>query len=488
MSDLSSSSPKRRKPKKRRTSTGIHKASPRKATSDVGTGVGRDNPHGSRRVHGNASKGDTSQRRDTSDSALPEVVAGLVSRREFLYGALGAGVLVVGGGAFAVSRGCSKDDEASPQEAAASEGAGDDASVSTLDVSDDQVESAADFEVGSVDEYLSLSATYDLPMGCLLYMDTDDFSVVLVPGEAGESLVKLGFFDVDTGALSYTLEKAIGEDEGFTIYDARANDQIVVWVESNFLTEDWRVYLASVQDSSRIGDAVLVDQGNADYDPPLLCVCGDKAVWTVLPYESGSASTEDSFAKTATVQDTTPQILYTSHGRMITNPQATENIVTIVPRVDTDSVYYQLTALDGDTLKTIAVDILPQAMKVSDAIYLSGEFAFGIESSYSYGGGISRFGTYREFEEGSYLRFNKTPADTPALCGSCLMVKSTKSIVGIDMERRRQFSIDTLEGCVDYGDYLASTGVCQKVVIFTTVAATDGSGSGSTKVRIFNQV
>ncbi|MGI6221813.1 MAG: hypothetical protein ACOYIP_08140 [Coriobacteriales bacterium] len=392
-----------------------------------------------------------------------------VTRREFLLGS--AGVAVAAIGTTMIVSGCSSEENEGivPGE---------------LEVSESQVVQSSDFTELETDDCIEQTAAFELPMGSVGTMSCDDLAVFLVPGESTDVLTQIALLSLESATLTTVLGSAVSHDEGFQVYDVRCNDDIMIWVECNLHTEDWRVYIAPVENSASIGTPLLVDQGDYDFDPPLLCVSGKRAFWTVMPYEEGSASDTDSLLKAASVGQKTPDVVYTSQGRMIANPQATDGIVTIVPRVE-GARRYQMTALKEGNAEMVAAQILPSSMRVNDAIYLDGSFVFGIEQSYDFGGGISSFGTYAEMGGGQYLRFNRTPMDTPCKCGKYLVIKSTKSVVGLDLSTQEYFAIPTVANCESYGDFLLSTGTSSRIVTYTSVPEGDGSGDGIVKVRAY---
>lgn len=396
-----------------------------------------------------------------------------ISRRQFLRGSVTLAALAAGAPVLSA---CSSDEET--QEATLE--------PTELSVAEDSVLLSSDFEELDYSECVTEAASFDLPMGSIANMDDDSIAVVLSPGSTNDVLVSLGLLSISSQTLSTVLERAVSDSEGYQIYDARGNGQILIWVECNLYDDDWRVYIAEVRSSAEIGEAILVDEGDLDFDPPMLCVSGDAAFWTVMPSEDGSATSSDSYLKKASLSNTSPQIAYTSHGRMITNPQATDGVVTIVPRANTSSTRYQLTALDASTLEVLCAQILPSSMRAYDAIYMDESMIFSIESSYDYGDGISSFGTYAPMGDGQYVRFNRTPMDTPVICGDYLVVKSTSSIVGLKLSEQSYFAIPVVSGCESYGDFLMSVGKSERIVAYTSVPSGDGSGDGVVTVRVFN--
>jgi hypothetical protein len=399
-----------------------------------------------------------------------------LTRREFVIGSAGVTLAIIG--STAILSGCSS--------SGGSTGAQGDVEPTELDVSTDQVVDSSDFSELDASKCVSLTTEYDLQIGTVGHMDGDSLAAMLYPGDSTDVLVQIGLLPVLSGGMSSVLSTPLSKSEGYQIYDVRANDQVIVWVECNLHTDDWRLYVAPVQSSSSIGAPNMVDQGDADFDPPMLCVSGSRAFWTYMPSEDGGASDSDSYLKYADSGSSKAGVVYTSHGRMITNPQASDGIVTIVPRADTQSTRYQLTAIDASTGDVVAAELLPSSMQAYDAIYLDGSFVFSIEKSYNYDSGISDFGTYAPIDDSTYMRFNRTPMDTPVKCGKYLFIKSTKSVVGLDLSSQSFFAIDTVSGCESYGDFLLSTGTSDNVVVYTSVPKGDGSGDGNVHVRVFS--
>jgi hypothetical protein len=407
---------------------------------------------------------------------------------------MGASAVAVAAGSLGLA-GCSPEGEDKSELETIVAQTAQDAPVATLNVAEDQVVAASDFEEAPYTNYLVLEKTFDLPINTLIFQDSPRFLATLMPGAQGEALTKMGFFDLEAGAMTVVMEQALAHDEDYVLYDVRANDTTIIWVECNLATANWRVHLAPVTQygtnaAAPLGTAHLVDEGGIDYEPPQLCVSGTKAYWTVMPDPNGPASQEDSYFKAAAVLSTGDAVaevetVCVSHGRMITNPRATQGIVTVVPRVDIDGIYYQITALDESSNAVVAVDILPQSMRVIEAVYMGGSFSFCTEDNYEYAEGLQFYGTYRELASGSYLHVNRMPTVAPVLMGDILIVKSTKSVVGIDAQAQRFFAIDTLADCATYGDVLAACGVQDKVVTYTTVTPREGGGAGTTKVRVF---
>jgi hypothetical protein len=378
-----------------------------------------------------------------------------------------------------------------------------DARVSMLlQVPDEALVLGSEFDEAPDTDYFVEQASYELPVGSLLYQDSDRFATVLMPGATSDVLIALATLDLDSGVVATVMERAVEDASRYCIYDARANDQVIIWVESEMTQGKWKVYGARFEGGVR-GEPFLLDSGGAGYEAPQLCVHGPRVYWTVMPDPLGAASAEDSLLKTASFvslaagagagagaggvardgQDLV-RTLYVSHGRMTTCPQAADGIITIVPRVNTDAVRYQMTALHADTGQVADVALLPSGLRLSDCVHLAGAFSFCIEANYDYAGGLRYFGTYQQLQDGNVFYANKVPSSPPVSSGGCLMIKSTKNVVGFDMARRRFFILDKLDDSADYGDVLAGSGLRQRLVVYTTVTSRT-SAESSVRVRVF---
>lgn len=375
------------------------------------------------------------------------------------------------------------------------------AQVEYLEVAASQVLPHTDMNNVESAAVLFEASSFSLPLGSLVYQSSDTQALVMTPGDSSKTLIGLGFVQLDGGSYASILSGALGAGEDYVIYDARASASAVAWVECNMVHGLWRVYATALQNGAVsqeiMQQAVLLDEGEGSYVPPQLAVCNNKVYWTVMPDPDGAASSEDSYLKATeisaakaggTAEATEPRVVYTSHGRMITNPQVSGSILTFVPRVDTDNVYYQLTALDTQSDSVLNIAILPPSLRVSDAVWLDSGFAFGIEGNYDYAEGLSLFGTYQQLGEGQFLYVNKMPSSAAAQVTALTFVKSTKNILGIDPRGGSVAIVDTPQDSVVYGDILAGVGTQSRLVLYTTVTPRVGKSTGVCRVRVLDPV
>ena len=402
---------------------------------------------------------------------MPEGKNVLMTRRQLLFGALGVAGVAAVAGAVSMATGSS----------------GSDSEVETLEVPVDAVTNLAGCKTMKKVP-LSLSAEFTLPYGTLVWANSQSYAACLLPTESAKPLTKAGILFLGSGDYSVVLDGPVSEESGFDIYDVRCNDNGIIWTEANCWTGKWRIYQATHSGGS-IGAPVLVDKGGKLYDVPFIAVAGNRAFWQVMPNPNGEASTEDSLLKSVEFGKSEPRIDWTSTGRMSTPPYSTGNGIVITPRVDTTGVYHQMTIIDAETAEVQDTLTLPGSMKPLEAGYLKGRFTFSFDAIYSYGDGIANLGTYIPIDEGGksgaeWFQFDRNPSAPPCWLGSYFIVKSSRSVAGVDLATKKLFSLEVPDGCDDYGDYLASTGVVDSIVTYLNMPESENS-NGCTLVRVW---
>lgn len=406
----------------------------------------------------------------------------LLTRRHFLFGALGVGALAaLGGGAGAVMQQIEKD-------------SADDLVV--LEVPESAVTSSDALTL--VEDHstrMSLVGNFELPYGSLVWANDDDFAACLLPNEGARPLTSVAMLALGSGNLVDVLDGAVGLADGFEIYDVRGTSSGLIWTEADILDGIWHIYTARF-DGGALGEPALVDEGDSDWETPSIAIAGNRAFWQVLPVADGPRRTEDSLLKRATVGSTEAEVVYTSHGRMATPPYALEDAVVITPRTDTGSIHYQLTCIDaasGDVRDTM---VLPTSMRPLEAGYGKTGFSFSFDAIYNYGGGIANLGTYtpmNKVADGNYsgapwFCFGRTPTAAPAWCGDYFMVKSRSAVCGVNFANNEYFSFDVENGADTYGEYLASSGTHGTAVTFANIdhKPLDGEAIKLCRVRVWS--
>ena len=145
---------------------------------------------------------------------------GLLSRRNFLYGAVGAGAVAVAAGGGAAIYFATK---------------GKDVDLDCLKVANDDVTSLTDLTlVEDSSTKLSLYGNIELPLGSLVWCNSRRHSrVCILPTDTGKHLAKVGLIMLGSTTYSVVLDQAVGSAEGFEIYDVRASSSSIVWTEAN---------------------------------------------------------------------------------------------------------------------------------------------------------------------------------------------------------------------------------------------------------------
>lgn len=412
----------------------------------------------------------------------------LLTRRHFLYGALGVGALAaVGGGASVIIEQTKNDPD-------------DDLVV--LEVPENAVLSSTSDEFNNTfaqvedpASLMSLAGSFELPYGSLVWASDDDVAACLLPTETGKPLTQVALLSLGSGTHTVVLEQAVGVDEGFEIYDVRATSSGLVWAEADILDGVWRVYTAR-SDGASLGAPALVEEGDGEWEMPTLAAVGNRAFWQVLPKASGTKRTEPSLFKRATMGANDTEVLWTSIGRMATAPYAAEDAVIITPRTDTSSIHYQLVRVDANTGEALDAMALPTSMRPLEAGYGNTGFMFSFDAGYQYGDGIASLGTYvpasavtgGAYSDAPWFRFSRNPTAPPAWCGSLFLVKSLTQVVGIDFDSKEWFALDLKSGADNYGEYLATTGSRDTVVTFTNIddKPLDGEAKKYCLVRVWN--
>ncbi len=389
---------------------------------------------------------------------LPDNVKMTLTRRQLLFGALGLGAVAgvaAGGAAFMKA--------SEPEE-----------EISVLTVPEDAVFTTADCATPDAADCMALTAQFELPYGTLIWANSNDYAACLIPTDVASPLTEGAVLMLGSGDCETILPHAVSDDGGFEIYDIRCNGSGVIWTEADCLAGTWRVYQASYSPGNGIGTPQKVEEGATDFEPPHIAIAGSRVFWQVLPNLNGDAATQDSLIKCATIGSSEVQEVLRSHGRPASPLYACEDAIIATPRADTSGVYHVLSRIDANSLAVTDTLTLPASMKPLEAGFGNGRFAFCFDAIYDYGGGIANLGTYVPAAEGdpdsvSWFRFDRTPTAAPAWCGRWFMVKSSRSVSGVDAEGRQAFSLGAPDGCDDYGDYLATSGSFDNVVTYSNI-------------------
>lgn len=412
-----------------------------------------------------------------------------ITRRHFLYGVAGiAACAALGGVGYALE----------------SMGGSDEVSE-VLSVPEDAVTSSDDCTlIEDAATAMRLVSERKMPRHSLVFANSDSVAACLLPTDVASPLVHVGLLQLGNGSLTMVLEQAVDAAEGFAVFDVRANEAGMVWVEANVLKGLWRVRAAAL-DGAALGEPLLVAEGDGAWEMPQLTVAGGYAFWQVMPKADGPAEDEPSRLMRAAFGSPVAEEAYASAAPMASAPYSAGDSVVITPRASRGKSYYQLTRLDATTAEVLDTLVLPMSMKPLEAGWGPTGFTFAFDGIYDYGGGIANLGTYAPvslpgdggdltgvasaaaYDQARWFRFARTPITAPAWCGPWLMVRSTNAVCGVSMQESTFFQLPLEEGSTEFGDALASTGCGNRVVTFADVdyAPLNGEAEQYCLVRVW---
>ncbi len=416
----------------------------------------------------------SSQNNQGSKKITPEIV---LTRRNLLIGAAGIGGVALLGGATTMAL----DAIEGPNE-----------TIEYLEVSQNAVTNLESYSEAEADDCISLIGSFELTYGTLVWADNSSVAACLVPGETSSPLNTVSLLFLTTGSNYEVLEAAQGSNERFEIFDVRCSENGLIWAECNVLENRWRIYTAPLAGAS-IGSATLVDEGDSNWLTPSIAAVGNTAFWQVVPQTSGDHTKDDSVLKAARFNSSEVSVVYSSRRAFATRVCAVDGGVVITPRVESTSVYYQLTKIDETSLQTSDSLVLPTSMKPYEATWGKTGFSFAFESIYNYGGGIANLGTYTplaapnaySYQNISWFRFGRTPSCVPCWCGEWFTTKSTRAICGVNFTSGTYFMIDVPSGCDSYGEYLVSSGDNAYIVGLSQITDVDDSSKNHALVRVY---
>lgn len=381
-----------------------------------------------------------------------------ITRRGFVLGGAATG-------AAAVLAGCSK-----------KTGTSDDAAGEPQVIKDDSKIVSITDEYEAVDIDLEPAASWTLPLGTLLYYCDGDYAAAMMAPASALHANTLGVLNLGDGSLTTLIEDPI-EGTGYAFYDVRAGDGVFAWVEMNFTNASWKLYAQNLAGSSLTGNAVELDRGGENYDPPLFTAYGSSVIWYKMPSSGGTKTSNDSYCYRQSPSESKPETIWKSTGRFASAPRVSDGILTISPRVHNDEgVYYGMTAIDltdGNNTKRAQL-VLPSSVSPFEAVYMGDTFVFSIEATYSGVGGLGNMGTYIGNEGGPYLFLSREPLACAAGRKNKYLVKVQASHFLIDTSAKTYGSLLSPDRALEYGDYPATAGKSNSFLTYATVRNSQG--------------
>lgn len=138
---------------------------------------------------------------------------------------------------------------------------------------------------------MRLRGSFDLPYHSLMWMSDEGILAYLTPTQTGHPLnavgiVRFGSHSTAAGKLQdiqkprIVLSQARDNAEGFDIYDVRASQQGIVWLEAHILTNTWRIWCARLT-ATGIEQPLLLDEGLQSEAMPTIGIVGKQVFWQI---------------------------------------------------------------------------------------------------------------------------------------------------------------------------------------------------------------
>ncbi|MDY3221364.1 MAG: hypothetical protein SOX03_06690, partial [Collinsella sp.] len=269
-------------------------------------------------------------------------------------------------------------------------GTSDDAAGEPQVIKDDSKIVSITEEYEAVDIDLKPTASWTLPLGTLLYYCDGGYAAAMMAPASALHANTLGVFNMGDGSLTTLIDDPV-EGSGYAFYDVRATDSVFAWVEMNYANSSWKLYAQTLSGAALTGNAVELDRGGEDYDPPLFTAFDSSVIWYKMPSTGGNKTGSDSYCYRRSLDESKAEAIWKSTGRFASAPRVSDGILTISPRVRNDEgVYYGMTAIDltdGNNTKRAQL-VLPSSVSPFEAVYMGDTFVFSIEATYAGVGGL----------------------------------------------------------------------------------------------------
>lgn len=181
---------------------------------------------------------------------------------------------------------------------------------------------------------MRLRGSFDLPYHSLMWMSDEGILAYLTPTQTGHPLnavgiVRFGNHSTAAGKLQgiqkprIVLPQARDNAEGFDIYDVRASQQGIVWLEAHILTNTWRLWCARLT-ATGIEQPLLLDEGLQSEAMPTIGIVGKQVFWQInVPLRKTKANAHEQSLSVAASASATlaAQTLATTKGTSTAVPE-----------------------------------------------------------------------------------------------------------------------------------------------------------------------
>ena len=449
-----------------------------------------------------------------------KVNSGSISRRNFVFGSLAMGI----GASLPVVLKCAEGTSKSNLHASNVAHATSYYEAPTLAVPVENIVPSSDFnevEEGEALKILTETAKAELPYGSILFATSPGIATCLCPHEGtAHPLCKALALYTGDATTSVLLNQALLNRAGFDIFDIRISKKGIVWTECNVMSGIWCVFTAtfneeqalaevynhsaganlaqglSFEEASRLGIAttsedissatgpgvglpILKAFGDNQWQSPSIAAVGSYAIWQLMPNKKGDLTAESSTLNKSGFGEDYSEIIYESMGRFSASPFVYKESVVIAPRVPEVTKTYQIKKFNIETLADEDAITLPSGMTPYNIGYGPNGFSFSFLAAYTYGDGISEWGTYYPMDNAGnnyaspglkWLHHGTAPTAPVSTAGAYFASKSSISgIILFDTANYRYATIPVESGSENYGTFLASSGDTDFLVTYANV-------------------
>lgn len=341
-----------------------------------------------------------------------------------------------------------------------------------------------DYEAVTSD--LAAAAAWTIDIGTVLHHSEGTWAAAMLTPESASQINTVGVLSLSDGRLLALVGDPVS-GESYSFFDVRVGTGAFAWLEIDYATCKWRLYSQPFSDGTLSGEPVKVDAGTSDYDPPLFDVTGTSVIWYKMPSSSGAHAAEESVCCRRKLSDSASTAIWKSSGQFACQPNVSDGILTITPRVRSDEgVFYGMTAIDlMSNNKQVAQLVLPSTVKPFCATYIDSKFAFSVEATYDGKGNLGKIGSYIGVEGGPYIYFAREPF--AGICGKNgrYIVKTKSSNILINTKKKTYEAVLSPDRATGYGDFTATEGESKTFVTYATVRDSKGVPESVT-ARLFS--
>lgn len=338
----------------------------------------------------------------------------------------------------------------------------------------------------AVNSSLEATSTWTIDIGTVLHHSEGTWTAAMLTPESASQINTVGALGLKEGNLVTLVDSPVS-GESYSFFDTRIGTGALAWLEIDYATCKWRLYAQACSGGALSGDPVKIDAGTRDYEPPLFDVTGTSVIWYKMPSSSGSHASEESVCYRRFLNDSSASELWKSSGQFACQPNVSDGILTITPRVRAnEGVYYGMTAIDlSSNNKKVAQLVLPSTVKPFAATYIGGKFAFSVEATYDGKGSLGKIGSYIGAEGGPYIYFAREPF--AGICGKNgrYIVKTKSSNILINTKKKTYEAVLSPDRATGYGDFTATEGESKTFLTYSTVRDSKGIPESVT-ARLFS--